>query len=70
MKGVSQAAHSLPTGFDTLTSDNPINSQSRDDTNWIQAGNTWSCCEIYRISSEDMLQNTYFKVSHSFPQHA
>ncbi|OAD62636.1 Glutamate receptor, ionotropic kainate 2 [Eufriesea mexicana] len=44
--GVPQAAHSLPTGFDTLASDNPINSQSQDDTNWIQAGNTWSGCRV------------------------
>lgn len=67
---MSQAARSLPTGFDTLASDNPINSQSQDDTNWIQPGNTWSGSELYRISSADMLQNAYIRVSRSFPRRA
>lgn len=57
----------MPTGFDTLASDNPINSQSQDDTDWIQPGNTWPGSELYRISSADMLQNVYIGVSRSFP---
>ena len=54
MTGVSQAAHSLPTGFDTLASDNPINSQSR---GMIPTGFKQEIrvptATIYRVSSAD-----------------
>lgn len=66
MTGVSQAAHSLPTGFDTLASDNPINSQSRGmiPTGFKQEirGPT---ATTYRVSSADTRWK-YVHISSSF----